>query len=304
MATGTREEANPDMGAIVAHDAGNELPLPYLILGDTAFAGPYAVSAGRVGATNQIIALLDPAQAYKTGSTPLIPTDAEQAILQRYATASVDRAHAARGSLGYNRKRVDDFAEAITRGDKLKLVKDGFGARGRALTLDSQVDLAVAALSQGISQAVMLNTRLAWDTHTANTDQAGFHDTTFEGLWYLMNQLSTLPGTQTGSKMIDDTVVVCFSEFSRTPKLNSNMGKDHWPVTSAVVIGAGVKGGHAFGASTDAVEAQPIDFATGAPRADGTTLLSQNFVAGVLKTCGIDPTTHLGNTEVFDAFVA
>ena len=52
MATGTRNEANPDIGAIVAHDRGNDLPLPYLILGDTAFAGPYAVSAGRVGATN------------------------------------------------------------------------------------------------------------------------------------------------------------------------------------------------------------------------------------------------------------
>src|SRR6185295_17007608 len=64
MATGTRNETNPDIGAIVGHDLGNDLPLPYLILGDTAFAGPYAVSAGRVGSTNQIIALLDPAQAY------------------------------------------------------------------------------------------------------------------------------------------------------------------------------------------------------------------------------------------------
>jgi hypothetical protein len=78
MATGTRNEENADMGAIVAHDNGNDRPLPYLILGDTAFAGPYAVSAGRVGATNQIIALLDPAQSYQTnGRAPFVTTNAE-----------------------------------------------------------------------------------------------------------------------------------------------------------------------------------------------------------------------------------
>jgi uncharacterized protein (DUF1501 family) len=304
MSTGTRQETNPDMASIVAHDTANDLPLPYLILGDTAFAGPYAVSAGRVGSTNQIIALLDPTQAYQTLSTPLVPSDAEAAILARYTSASVDRAHASRGSLGYNKKRVDDFAEAIVRGDKLKLVKSGFGSRGKSLTLDSQVDLAVSALSQDISQAVMLNTRLGWDTHTDNTDQAGFHDTTFEGLKYLMDKLAATPGQQAGTKMIDDTVVVCYSEFSRTPKLNENMGKDHWPVTSAVVMGAGIKGGQAFGATTDDVQAQTIDYTTGAVSSTGMTLLSQNFVAGVLQACGVDPGDHLGNTEVLSAFVA
>jgi hypothetical protein len=92
MATGTRSETNADMGALIAHDLGNGLPLPYLILGDTAFTGPYAVSAGRVGATNQIIALLDPAQAYPSNGRPqFATTDAEDAILARYASASVDR---------------------------------------------------------------------------------------------------------------------------------------------------------------------------------------------------------------------
>ncbi len=305
MATGTRNETNPDMGAIVAHDNGNDLPLPYLILGDTAFTGEYAVSAGRVGATNQIIALLDPAQAYRTdGRAPLVTTNAEDTILQRYANATVDRMHATRGALGYNKKRVDDFSEAIRRGKQLQSVRDGFGARGRTLTLTSQVDLALDALQRDVSQSVMLNTRLGWDTHDTNTDQAGFHETTFTGLTQLLDGLAARPGRDAGSTMLDDTVVVCFSEFSRTPKLNANLGKDHWPVTSAMVIGAGVKGGRAYGATTDSVESAPIDFATGAASASGRTLMSSHFVAGVLKACGVEATGHLGATEVFDAFVA
>lgn len=298
MATGTRNEQNADMGAIVAHDNGNDRPLPYLILGDTAFAGPYAVSAGRVGATNQIVTLLDPAQSYQTnGRAPFVTTGAEDAILTKYATATTNRLKATRGSLGYNKKRVEDFAEGIQRGKQLQTVRDGFGTRGRTLTLTSQADLALDALSRDISQSVMLNTRLPWDTHDTNTDQAGFHETTFAGLTSLLDGL-------VARNLLDDTVVVCFSEFSRTPKLNSQMGKDHWPVTSAMVIGAGVKGGRAYGATTDGVEAETIDFATGARSASGMTLMSNHFVAGVLKLCGIDPLSHLGATEVFDAFVA
>lgn len=305
MATGTRNETNPDMGAIVAHDNGNELPLPYLILGDTAFAGQYAVSAGRVGATNQIIALLDPAQAYPTnGRLPIATSNAEDAILKKYADASANRMRATRGANGYNRKRVDDFVESIARGKKLEGVRDGFGNRGRTLLLDNQIDLALDALQRGISQSIMMNTRLGWDTHDTNTDQAGFHETTFAGLTKLLDGLAARPGLNAGSTMLDDTVVVCFSEFSRTPKLNANLGKDHWPVTSAVVMGAGVKGGRSYGASTAGVEPDLVDFHTGARSASGRACMSSHFVAGVLKLCGIDPATHIGATEVFDAFVA
>jgi uncharacterized protein (DUF1501 family) len=304
MSTGTRSETNPDLAAIVAHDNGNSLPLPYLILGDTAYTGEYAGSAGRVGSTNQILALLDPNQAYPTnGRVPPATTNPEDMFLQRYANATADRVKATRGALGYNRKRVDDFVESIQRGKALQGVRGGFGTRGRVLALTNQVELALDAIEGGISQSVMLNTRLGWDTHDNNTDQAGLHETTFAGLMALLDGLAARPGRQTGTKMIDDTVVVCYSEFSRTPKLNAAMGKDHWPVTSALVMGANIKGGRAYGASSAAIEAETVDFSTGAKSATGMTLMSNHFCAGVLEACGIDPIAHLGPTEVFNAFV-
>jgi uncharacterized protein (DUF1501 family) len=211
---------------------------------------------------------------------------------------------ATRGSQGYNRKRVDDFESSIDRGKKLVAARAGFGSRGRTLTLDSQVDLALDALEQDISQSVMLNTRLGWDTHDTNTDQAGFHETTFSGLTRLLDGLSARAGRQAGTKMIDDTTVVCFSEFSRTPKLNANAGKDHWPVACAVVMGAGVKGGASYGATNDGVETMAIDFATGLASDAGRVLTYNQFTAGLLELCGVDPTAHIGSVEVFDAFVA
>lgn len=50
--------------------------------------------------------------------------------------------------------------------------------------------------------------------------------------------------------MLDDTLVVVIGEFGRTPKINKNAGRDHWPnCYSAVLAGGGVKGGQIYGSS-------------------------------------------------------
>jgi hypothetical protein len=51
--------------------------------------------------------------------------------------------------------------------------------------------------------------------------------------------------------LLDSTLVVLGSEFGRTPKINENSGRDHFPVFSTVLAGGGVKGGYIHG-STDA----------------------------------------------------
>ncbi|QDT64928.1 DUF1501 domain-containing protein [Calycomorphotria hydatis] len=50
--------------------------------------------------------------------------------------------------------------------------------------------------------------------------------------------------------MLDSTLVVVASEFGRTPKINSDAGRDHWPkVFSTVMAGGGIKSGVVYGAS-------------------------------------------------------
>jgi hypothetical protein len=49
----------------------------------------------------------------------------------------------------------------------------------------------------------------------------------------------------------DDVVTVMWGEFGRTPKINGNAGRDHWPmVMSALVSGGGLKMGQAVGESS------------------------------------------------------
>ncbi len=49
---------------------------------------------------------------------------------------------------------------------------------------------------------------------------------------------------------LKDTLVCIASEFGRTPKINGNAGRDHWPkVFSVVLAGGGIKGGIVYGKS-------------------------------------------------------
>lgn len=50
--------------------------------------------------------------------------------------------------------------------------------------------------------------------------------------------------------LLDSTLVVLGSEFGRTPNINENSGRDHYPkVYSTVFAGGGVKGGYVYGSS-------------------------------------------------------
>lgn len=58
--------------------------------------------------------------------------------------------------------------------------------------------------------------------------------------------------------LLDSTLVVALGEFGRTPKINGNAGRDHWPdCYSITVAGGGVRGGTIFGAS-DKLGAYPV----------------------------------------------
>lgn len=62
--------------------------------------------------------------------------------------------------------------------------------------------------------------------------------------------------------LLESTTVVVASEFGRTPKLNKDAGRDHWPkVFSSVLAGGGIKRGLAYGASdatSNDVESDPV----------------------------------------------
>ena len=109
--------------------------------------------------------------------------------------------------------------------------------------------------------------------------------------------------------MLDDTVVAVVSEMTRTPKLNggeADAGKDHWPVTSAMLIGApatGLLGGRVYGATDANLDGAPIDLQTGDASSSGIVMRYENFTAGLLELLDVDPEPWFPGLETFRAFV-
>jgi uncharacterized protein (DUF1501 family) len=59
--------------------------------------------------------------------------------------------------------------------------------------------------------------------------------------------------------LLGETLLIVMGEFGRTPKLNADGGRDHWPrVFSIALAGGGIQGGQVVGAS-DSVGESPTD---------------------------------------------
>lgn len=118
-------------------------------------------------------------------------------------------------------------------------------------------DLRKAYGSEAFGQGCLLARRLVergvrfvevslggWDTHTANFVRVPeLCETLDKGLSSLLADLNA-------RGLLKETLVVLMSEFGRTPTINQNVGRDHYPkVFSGIMAGGGIQGGMTYGKS-------------------------------------------------------
>jgi hypothetical protein len=117
-----------------------------------------------------------------------------------------------------------------------------------------------------------------WDTHQNDFERTKTLMATLDpALAALLDDLGA-------RSMLSTTLVACMGEFGRTPKINANDGRDHWPEAwSAVLAGGGVRGGIVLG-STDEDGAKVAGPATSVP----------DLLATMATQLGLDP----GHTEM------
>src|SRR5262249_49701277 len=119
---------------------------------------------------------------------------------------------------------------------------------------------------------------LSWDTHWDNFKflKEGILPIQDRGYAVLLEDLAE-------RGMLDETLVVWFGEFGRSPQINKQAGREHWPyVYSVVFAGGGVQGGALSGASDN--EGAPPSAAPVTPK---------DIAATIYHCLGIDPETRL-----------
>ena len=138
--------------------------------------------------------------------------------------------------------------------------------------LNQSLLLACRLIENGVRFVTVTNA--GWDTHTDN----------FNGhkrlLGPLDNGLGALLATLSEKGLLQRTLVIVMGEFGRTPKINENTGRDHYPRANwCLMAGGGVRAGQLMGSTN----------AGGDAASDDTDITPDDLAATLYHALGIDP---------------
>lgn len=174
--------------------------------------------------------------------TRLLDTSAEARGIEGYYKKALDMLHSeklrAAFDLGREPARVRDAYGRTTYGQSCLLARRLVEAGVKFVTVNFAPSIGGQSTTEG-----------GWDTH-------GFNDTRMFPIiekFHLPITEQTLPTLLADLDergLLDETLVVWVGEFGRTPKINKNVSRDHWPQCyTALLAGGGTKRGFVHGAS-------------------------------------------------------
>ncbi len=296
----------PPLGALVSREIGDPaaaLPnfvsvAPFRGFNPAAFAGgflgpqyaPLIVGENNFGrgAPNQVDQALKVQDLDVPGGVEKAHADARLSLLQEMDhDFAVSRPGVAPDShrSAYDRAvrlMKSDAAKAFSLDEEPGALRDAYGRNlfGQGCLLARRlvergvpfVEVTLANAGQGV---------FGWDTHNQNFDNVKKLCEILDPAWAtLMTDLK-----QRG--LLDTTLIVWMGEFGRTPKINPQQGRDHWPTSwTTVLAGGGIKGGQAYGktsAGGDAVEDKPVGVA--------------DLLATAVTALGMNPNKQNNSTE-------
>ena len=160
-------------------------------------------------------------------------------------------------------------------------------------TPSGRAALAAQALKTGLSRVVSFTLADGLDTHDGQwaADHSARLEAGFDALAKLLNDLSESPAPDgAGGSLLDQTMVVVTSEFSRTPRLNARGGRDHHLANAALLIGGGVRGAQTFGETSPRFMGPlKVDLTTGRADPNGAPLRPQELMITALHALGLEP---------------
>ena len=162
-----------------------------------------------------------------------------------------------------------------------------------ASALGPGLALALHAIRTDQARFITVRSPRAWlDTHTDNLAlQTSRTVPILDDIADFITELKREPAP--GGSLLDHTTVVITSELGRFPKLNIARGKDHWPETSWILLGRGIRAGITVGATDAQFRGVPVGYRTGTPDApDRRPLDADALFATILRVAGGNPASH------------
>ena len=272
----------PGLGSIVSAELGRpEFPLPnFVVTGSPLGKYQFLTDPGYLGPRHQPLALADPSKGLDNLKPLAAPDDfddrlsvleqLEQSFAKTYKAEAAD-AHRTTLARAVQLLRSDK-GKAFDLAQEPAAAREAYGDNyfGRGCLLARRlVEAGVPFVEVYLSN---------WDSHEKKVaDQVKD----------LMTQvdlgMSALIGDLKQRGLLDGTLIIWMGEFGRTPRVNSNGGRDHYArAWSTLLAGGGLKGGQVIG-KTDRDGAAVVEW----------PISVTDFMATVCQALGIDPTKRI-----------
>jgi len=288
--TGTAGGTSPDWATLLANGRASDFTLPHLVLAGPSLPAELGNVAARSGLSGQLNGLLLGSLVYDADDGYGIPDPVEERVIDRFVTRrNLGRAQGRPTNV--DQRITEAYNQAWQRAASLKDLRyDMSFTPGGGLA--GQGEVAIEVLKRGVSRCVSLSDFGAWDTHENNQEQTEAFESLFAGLDAILSQLSATPGTAEPS-LLDETIVVVLSEMGRTPKYNVTNGRDHWPYTSALLLGNALAANRVIGGYDNYYYGRNIDTATADLNSAGTVVSTATLGATLMAMADIDPEERL-----------
>lgn len=277
----------PSIGAIIAKEVGarNAMP-PHVLAPQWERSRQYEeyFRAGFLGADYDPMAIPDPSRKdFQVADLSLPKSVSEQAVHSRQEFLRIVDDRYRRLYQGAEHARMDGFTAQAWKMLLNPKVRDAFD-------LSKEPDKLKDAYGRdAVGQSALLARRLveagtrfvtaagyhanSWDTHAKNDE--GHRDRLCPTL---DRTLTALLDDLDNRGLLASTIVLAMGEFGRTPFVNPDLGRDHWPTCwSLALAGGGIQGGQVIGSSDE----------TGANVTSRATSMGDVF-ATIYKAFGID----------------
>ena len=262
---------HPSYGAVISHELADQVP--ELDIPPFVSVGSGSVGPGFLGMTWAPFVVDSNGQVRNLD----MGMDAARLSQRMEMLATIEKKFVAenRGSSAMDHAKVLEKTVKLMTSDQMKAfkvmsepkeVQDRYGATGfgrGCLLARRLVEAGVPFVEVDLG---------GWDMHADI-----FQTLSDRKLPELDKAMSALVSDLSERGLLDDTAIIWMGEFSRTPNINGNGGRDHWARSWSVVVGgAGFKRGVAVGeTSSDGKEVITEPYS------------SQDVMASVLKSLGV-----------------
>lgn len=278
--SGRLAEGHPALGALLAAALAPAKPLAFIS------NGGYDLTQGliaptRTGDTNALGRIAFPGRLDSGDENSELHSAATRSRIQAAQEARLQRQISAQG-LPRLKHAMNSLAVARSGENEIKRLTDFLPAEldRSANRLRRQAQVAVAAYKAGVCATCNLSTG-GFDTH-------GDHDNRqFAALTRLTEGVDFLWQEAERQGIAEKMVVIVGSDFGRTPGYNDGQGKDHWSITSMMLMGQGIPGNKVIGATTERHEPLKVDPASLTVSDSGIRITPGHVHRAVRKLAGI-----------------